>query len=87
MKCRLIGDGSCNPSADCRDYAEDGGDCAQTTVMTLPFTATGPFSRAEFVGALKAGADYLQEGNIEVRVQIIRHTRTHSVGKYQSCMF
>ena len=23
----------------------------------------------------------------QVRVQIIRHARTHSVGKYQSCMF
>ena len=24
---------------------------------------------------------------LQVRVQIIRHARTHSVGKYQSCMF
>ena len=25
--------------------------------------------------------------HVRVRVQIIRHARTHSVGKYQSCMF
>ena len=34
----------------------------------------------------------LQQGEeegvcIRVRVQIIRHARTNSVGKYQSCMF
>ena len=30
--------------------------------------------------------DYLNWDG-QVRVQIIRHARTHSVGKYQSCMF
>ena len=28
-----------------------------------------------------------QEAAERVRVQITRHARTHSVGKYQSCMF
>ena len=27
------------------------------------------------------------DGESAVRVQITRHARTHSVGKYQSCMF
>ena len=41
----------------------------------------------EEVAAKKTSFSKEGLGCIRVRVQIIRHARTKSVGKYQSCMF
>ena len=49
-----------------------------------------PLLQAELAAA-EAGADGARDGMLqqrrELRDQVIRYARNHSVGKYQSCMF
>jgi hypothetical protein len=63
---KKLGDGTCNVDLDCAQFGEDGGDCAQFVTANLPFSATGAFSREEFVTAITRGADYIGTGDVAV---------------------
>ena len=64
-----LNNGVCEGALDCDVYLSDGGDCAQSVTITLPFEVTGAFSPADFVDALIAPTpdnDFMQEGDISV---------------------